>query len=359
VLYDDKISPDRATADEVIDAIKNPGRNLRNASLNQILDFPIRARHLILDRHNYDVALITRSLAKPDDVPPEVRLQKYVVLGYASVAAARSALVKLRKDAGVISVGLNERMLPSAIPLDPFIPVATTQYNYQWALRPRANQIGGIAGVNGINVFSAWDNARGHAYIAHLDTGVETHLTSPVLGAVNSNSPFLLHPDLSFNFRPQFAFNAVTDQFGNAIPFDDEVAGLIGHGTHTAGVIAASTGNPSPQFGHPTLPAVGGAGVCWYCALMVGKIIGGPVGGDVASFANGLNWAVKSGAQVVNISGGFPLAGYPPGYCNTVSAACDALQLAADREVIIAAAAGNQGSATVLQFPAPMVGPWR
>ena len=190
-----------------------------------------------------------------------------------------------------------------------------------------------------------------------MDTGVETHLTAPVYGNVSANSPFVLHPDLSFNFRPQFAYNAVLSaaSTGVPVPFDDEVYQIRrGHGTHTAGIIAANTSDPSAQYGHPLVsPPVGVAGVCWYCSLMVGKIIGGN-GGDEATFVDGLNWAVRSGAQVVNMSFGVSITKAPPGLCNTnpLHILCAAMTLAAARDVVISASVGNQNFANTLEFPA-------
>lgn len=354
VLYDDKISSVRATSDEVVDAVKNPGRSARNASLSRVLDSPKDARHMISQRHSYDLSLLARSPEKPDDDPPEVVLQKYVVLTYSSSGLARAALAKLALDPNVLSVSMNARIFPSTVPVDPLVATVGNIYNYQWGLRPRANQPGGTAGVNGINVFSAWDNVRGHAYIAHLDTGIETHLTNPVSGLVPTNSPYLLHTDLGFNFRPQFAYNAVRDGSNNAVavPFDDEVSGFRGHGTHTAGIIVANTSNPSPQFGHPVVSATGGAGVCWYCSLITAKVFG-PFGGTEDTLASGLDWAVQSGAQIVNMSLGSQFTA-ASSYCipDSTLAICVALTLAANRDVIISASAGNQGSVNELQLPA-------
>ena len=58
LLYDDKTSVDRATSDEILDAIRNPGRSSRNGFLNRALNSPKSGRYAITHRHNYDVSLL-------------------------------------------------------------------------------------------------------------------------------------------------------------------------------------------------------------------------------------------------------------------------------------------------------------
>ena len=52
VLYDDKTSVNRATSEEILDAIRNPGRSSRNVVLNLALNSPKSARNAIGHRHN-------------------------------------------------------------------------------------------------------------------------------------------------------------------------------------------------------------------------------------------------------------------------------------------------------------------
>lgn len=63
-----------------------------------------------------------------------------------------------------------------------------------------------------------------------------------------------------------------------------------GHGTHVAGIVAAS---------HNT---VGVAGVCPGCTLLAGKVLNDTGVGSSSTLANGINWAVNNGAKVINMS---------------------------------------------------------
>ncbi|MGH9553130.1 MAG: S8 family peptidase, partial [Terriglobales bacterium] len=112
----------------------------------------------------------------------------------------------------------------------------------------------------------------------------------------------------------------------------------------------------------PNPVKLGGAGVCWYCSLMivkVSRIVGGQIQlDDMIDLPNAINWAATSGAQAINLS-----LGGGDHHCptNPYDAYCFALSSATLKEVVIAAAAGNSdrhsggdGHAlgTALDFPA-------
>lgn len=113
---------------------------------------------------------------------------------------------------------------------------------------------------------------------------------------------------------------------GDADPTDDN-----GHGTFVAGTIGQRTGN-----------GVGVAGVAYDAAVLPVRALGSDGSGDIAAIANGLVWAVDSGAQVVNLSLG---SAYPS---RTLEAACD---YAYAQGVTVVAASGNE-YATSLSYPA-------
>jgi thermitase len=97
---------------------------------------------------------------------------------------------------------------------------------------------------------------------------------------------------------------------------------IYGHGTHVAGIIAAT---------HNT---EGVAGVCPGCTILAGKVLNDSGVGSSSSVANGINWAVSNGAKVVNMSIGVPAS-------RTLETA---VNNAWSNGVVLVAAAGNGGN---------------
>ncbi|WP_248762106.1 S8 family peptidase [Pseudarthrobacter sp. SSS035] len=97
-----------------------------------------------------------------------------------------------------------------------------------------------------------------------------------------------------------------------------------GHGTHVAGIVAAS---------HDT---VGVAGTCPGCTILDGKVLNDSGIGSSSSLANGINWAVSNGAKVINMSLGVRAS-------RTLETA---VNNAWARGVVLVAAAGNGGNQT-------------
>lgn len=112
----------------------------------------------------------------------------------------------------------------------------------------------------------------------------------------------------------------------DALPQDD-----FGHGTHVAGIAAASTNN-----------GAGIAGVSWGARIMPVKVLNASGGGTFENVAAGIIWAVDHGAQVINLS----LGG------GAYSAALEnAVLYAYNRNVLMTASSGNTGGNFVL-YPA-------
>jgi len=106
---------------------------------------------------------------------------------------------------------------------------------------------------------------------------------------------------------------------GDSNPNDDH-----GHGTHVAGISAASTNN-----------SVGVAGVGWNGRIMPMKALDSTGNGPHSAIANSITWAVDHGADVINMSlGGF----------FTSSTLRRATEYAFDNGVSLIAAAGNQNT---------------
>ncbi|RFC33294.1 MAG: Subtilase family protein [Candidatus Nitrotoga sp. SPKER] len=291
----------------------------------------------------------------PDDEPEEL-LHRYVVFEYSDTASTMKAKSILKNDLNVLFVQESTFSEFLVVPSDPLYPVNTPVQDYQWGIN------------NPLNLQAAWNTVRGTAYIAHLDNGIQSGKVSGVP----------VHEDLTQSWRSQFTFNvggSVTGSAANGTLIGDVdehpdllivsgyPGGFAGHGTHTAGIISAATSRSGVASGYPNPPSTGGAGVCWYCNLMVAKISrinvnAGITINDAIDIPNAINWAVKSGAQAINISLGGP---DPNCAINVNHAYCLALKTASSREVIIAAAAGNSdarvggtgsGLGTTLDFPA-------
>jgi thermitase len=112
----------------------------------------------------------------------------------------------------------------------------------------------------------------------------------------------------------------------DADPLDDN-----GHGTHTAGTMAALTNN-----------ATGVAGIAGGCKILAVKVMDSSGAGSTSGIADGINYAVSHGAKVINLS----LGG--PSDSQTLHAA---IQQAVNAGVLVVAAAGNDGT-TTMNYPA-------
>jgi subtilisin family serine protease len=173
------------------------------------------------------------------------------------------------------------------------------------------------------------------SYLAHIDNGIQQGIAVGL--------PF--HEDLAQPWRPQFTFNVAGGNDVDEHPDLNDYHGVhvAGHGTHTAGIMAAGTSQASVPAGYPNpVPIVGGAGVCWYCNLMVAKVsrvVAQQISiDDMNDIPNAINWAVSSGAQVINLSLGSADHGCA---AQPLDPYCVALSSANKLEVVIVAAAGN------------------
>lgn len=146
----------------------------------------------------------------------------------------------------------------------------------------------------------AWSISAGSpdVVIAVVDTGVDAE-----------------HPDLAHQL--QQGYDVLTGTPG--IPADDN-----GHGTQMAAIIAAEGNN-----------ALGVAGVSWKSRIMPIKVLDASGAGAYADIIEGLIYAADHGADIINLS----LGGYA--YSETMR---DAVQYAHDKNVVIVAGAGNDGS---------------
>lgn len=99
-----------------------------------------------------------------------------------------------------------------------------------------------------------------------------------------------------------------------------------GHGTHVAGIVAATADN-----------TIGVAGVCPGCSILDAKVLNDSGSGATSGIVNGINWAVNNGAKVINMSLGQRTSS------RTLEAA---VNNAWAKGVVVVAAAGNGGTTT-------------
>lgn len=171
-----------------------------------------------------------------------------------------------------------------------------TFFGQQWALQ-NTGQGGGTPNAD-IHATQAWDIGKGSSdiIIAIIDTGCD-----------------LTHPDLIGRFTAGYDYvNNDSD------PSDDN-----GHGTFCAGIAAAATDNQ-----------LGIAGFGWGCRIMPVKVLDANGSGTEINLANGITYAVDSGAKVISLS----LGGQQPS-----QTMAEALKYAYDRNVVVCAASGNDG----------------
>ena len=145
----------------------------------------------------------------------------------------------------------------------------------------------------------AWNLTAGNSniVIAVLDSGIKAD-----------------HPDLAGRIIPGYDFVS-----GDADPADD-----LGHGTAVAGVIAAAGNN-----------GLGSAGVAFNTRILSVKVVDAVGYAAYSTLAQGIRYAVDQGARVINIS----IAGDAPS-----SALQDAINYAWSSNVVVVAAAGNNGN---------------
>lgn len=197
-------------------------------------------------------------------------------------------IIEYKKNPEVIYAGPNHRCFALEVPNDP-------NYDLQW-------------GLPDISAPEGWDIETGDSniIIAIVDTGVD-----------------LDHPDLEGKIPPDSGYDFVND---SSLADDDN-----GHGTHVAGIAAASSNNQ-----------MGVTGVSWNSYIMPIKVLDSAGLGWEDDIASGIIFAADTGARVINLS----LGGYV--YMPTVE---DAVNYAHELGCVVCAAMGNDSDGT-LNYPA-------
>ncbi|HEX9584073.1 MAG TPA: S8 family serine peptidase [Gammaproteobacteria bacterium] len=217
------------------------------------------------------------------------------------------ALAAYRNDPDVEYVQPNYIYRAEAVPND-------TQYGQLWAFRNIGQTIttgtyvpnSGTPGAD-INIEKAWDHITdcSSIVVAVIDSGVNYNQEDLAGNMWNGGPGFPLHG---------------TDFVAN----DNDPMDLNGHGTHVAGIIAASGNN-----------STGTTGVCWEASVMAVRVLDTVGVGTTASALQGVNFAVNQGAKVINMS--LTSSAFD-------QALSDAITHAQANDVVVVVAAGNQGS---------------
>jgi serine protease len=171
-----------------------------------------------------------------------------------------------------------------------------------------------------------WDTKRGDpgVVVAVVDTGV-AYENYPVPAYEQEEvigSSYVQAPDLA----------ATKFVAGYDFVHDDEHPNdQYGHGTHVAGTIAQTTNNSAYV-----------SGLAHKCSIMPVQVVNYTGGGEEADVADGIDFARKNGAHVINMSLGTIFK------AEVLKIACDDAEAAG---VVLVAAAGNDGKA-YLHYPA-------
>jgi serine protease len=181
-----------------------------------------------------------------------------------------------------------------------------------------------FSGPFGVNAPQAWANVAADGapggkgvVVAVLDTGV----------AYATHGRFLRSPDFSrYGFTGGFDFIA-----HNRFPNDRN-----GHGTFVAGTIAEATDN-----------RYGLTGLAFAARIMPVRVLDTQGEGEASTIAEGVRYAVKHGAKVINLSLEFS----SNVTASDIPELIEALRFARRRGVLVVAAAGNEAH-TAIAYPA-------
>ncbi|MEB3222899.1 MAG: S8 family serine peptidase [Candidatus Sericytochromatia bacterium] len=178
---------------------------------------------------------------------------------------------------------------PNAL-VEPDIPLETL-------LTPNDPDLARQWGLTRIQAPLAWDKVQGGPLVAVIDTGIDGR-----------------HPDLA----------GQVVQGRDFVNNDDDATDDQGHGTHVAGTVAAVGDNKQ-----------GAAGVAYRSKVLAVKVLSARGSGSSIAVADGIRYAVKAGARVINMSLGSP---FPSRFIG------QAVAEAIAAGVVVVAAAGNQNT---------------
>lgn len=258
-------------------------------------------------------------------------------------SSVEATLEKLRKDPRVLYAGpnLRRRLLTLPPPNEPNWGVKDPRPDYitrnMHVELPASGQKNYMWGLERIKALEAWNVYPGAYYtaatrpmngvkVAVLDTGCDlSHPDWKNTGATG--------PDVSQGGQI-LTQNAVSflDGNPNPVPNDDDP---VGHGTFTASLVGAAANNGGYN-------GLGAIGLAYGARIMPIQVTNTADEGTVDDIISGIYYAVDNGAQIISISLGD--YGYSP-------FEQDAIDYAWENNVLVVAAAGNDGNSTLI-YPA-------
>ena len=207
------------------------------------------------------------------------------------IGRERDRSAKLATEPGILAAAPNYIRRAAFIPTDTYF-----------------NQQGHLATISAP---TAWDTTTGSAgiSIAIIDSGVDA-----------------THPDLQSKIARTANLRSADPNSQSNCPVNLTARDDLGHGTHVAGLAAASSNN-----------GVGVSGVSWQSPLFIAKVLDCQgIGTDLQIIA-GIDWAIAQGARVINLSIG------APGQSDVLDAA---ITRAVTSGAIVVVASGNGGTST-------------
>ena len=219
---------------------------------------------------------------------------EYAVLSLTEDMTVTDAMNQLKGNSAIDYVEPNFVYKASVVPNDP-------DYSRQYCHKRMDSE-------------TAWNTTTGSSSVtvAIIDTGVN-----------GQHQEFSGRMTSGYDFVNGIALNGTENS-------DDQ-----GHGTHVAGITAATGNN-----------GIGVAGMDWNCRIMPVKVLDENGSGSNDSIAQGIEFAANNGADVINMSlGGKGLS----------SVIEDAINLANQNGVVVVVAIGNTGTSSV-EYPAASQG---
>lgn len=311
----------RAVTTSIPTGRRSSATNLGIASVDRILD-------------EFGTIGITKLRGPPtENFLGEARIRREPEVTYETYGFTRKYIVKVPKETDLKSMvkKLNE---------DPSVENAEPDYLAMTCVVPNDGLYERQWGLKRIKCEEAWEHEKGNenVIIAIIDTGIEQN-----------------HPDLKDKLVPGYDMVDLTDVppedgcvwEGDIDTRDNNPEDENGHGTHCAGIAAASNDNN-----------LGVAGVAWKCKIMpirvlanirCGRYVKGS--GTFTDIADGIIWAADHGAHMISMS----LGGMVPKSENPPSVLKNAIDYANSNGCVIVASTGNNGinldEAEVYHYP--------
>lgn len=232
-----------------------------------------------------------------------------------------------------LPAGVGVRAAVRALEDEPTVDFAAPNWIARAALAPLDRGTGGTPGAweqdqwsflgrpGGVRAGRAWDRA----IAAGGDGGAGTTVAVVDTGIASENGKGY---DSAPDFVPQQFAAGVDLVDGDNAPVDEN-----GHGTHVAGTIAeqVTLGEPSPTDDYLT-------GLAYGATLIPVRVLDQDGLGSAGDVGDGILWAARNGADVINVSLQFDPA---VDRCADVPTVCRATRKARKLGALVIAAAGN------------------